>query len=252
MTDASVAVAHFATNDFRLGSIFSRSGAVLSRHFPTFFVVTLVAYSPTVLIEILRATMPLQGSEGLAQVVWGLLGFFLVVAASTIGSASLMHATFQHMRRWPVRLADSLHVVSRRFFPLIGLTFLAGLVVVLGLVLLIVPGLILYTIWFVGMPACVVEGRGPWMSLRRSQELTKGYRWKVFALAVLLLIGDLGSSFATFELRGYEHPIAAIGAEWIWSGLWVAFSTIVITVAYCDLRVIKERADIDHISAVFD
>ena len=33
MTDVSVAAARFAKNDLRVGSIISRSGAVLSRHF---------------------------------------------------------------------------------------------------------------------------------------------------------------------------------------------------------------------------
>ena len=35
----------------------------------------------------------------------------------------------------------------------------------LGFILLIVPGLILFTMWFVATPACVVERLGPMRSL---------------------------------------------------------------------------------------
>jgi hypothetical protein len=156
------------------------------------------------------------------------------------------------MRRRPVRLADSLNVGLRRFLPLIGLAFVAGFPIMLGLILLIIPGLILYTMWFVGVPACVVERLGPWTSLRRSRDLTKGYRWKLFALALLLLVGNFGGSLIGSGLGALAGPIVGLSGQLIWSGIWAAFSAIVITVTYYDLRVIKEGVDIEQITAVFD
>jgi hypothetical protein len=63
MTDTSAAAARFAENDLRLGSIISRSGAVLSRHFLTFFIVTLIAYSPTLLVAGIQTSEPIEPSE---------------------------------------------------------------------------------------------------------------------------------------------------------------------------------------------
>jgi hypothetical protein len=275
MTDTSVAAADFATDDFRLGSIISRSGGVLSRHFPTFFLVMLVAYSPTVLIEGLKTTIgPAPVSRDQAYIlIWvaaaTLLGSVLVMVLSTVGCASLMQATFQDMGRRPVRLADSLNVALRRFWPLIGVVLVAGFLVGLGsrafwfgwvtgypvglgLGLLIIPGLILYTMWFAAVPVCIVERCGPWTSLRRSRELTQGHRWKLFVLALLLLVVNVGSSLVAYELPIFVGPIAEVGGRWIWTAIWTAFSAIIITVTYYDLRVIKERVDIDQITAVFD
>jgi hypothetical protein len=251
MTDTSLAAADFATNDFRVGSIIRRSGALLSRHFLTFFIVTLIAYSPMLLTGTL-ATEPVEPSEALSQALWAVLGLVLLMVLSTLGYAILLHAAFQDMRRRPVRLADSLNVGLGRFLPLIGLAFVAGFLVVLGVILLIIPGLILYTMWFVAVPACVVERRGPWTSLRRSRELTKGYRWKLFALALLLLVGNFGSSLVASGLGALAGPIVGLGGQLIWIGIWAAFSATVITVTYYDLRVIKEGVDIDQITAVFD
>jgi len=252
MTDTSVAAAHFATHDLRVGDVISRSGAVLSRHFLTFFIVTLIAYSPMLLIGSVQITEPIEPSEALSQALWALLGVVLLMVLSTLGYAILLHASFQDMRRRPVRLAESLNVGLSRFLPLIGLAFVAGPLIVLASILLIIPGLILYTMWFVAVPACVVERRGPWTSLRRSRELTKGYRWKLFALALLLIVGSFGSTLVASLLGALAGPIVGLGGQLIWSAIWAAFSAILITVTYYDLRVIKEGVDIEQITAVFD
>jgi hypothetical protein len=252
MTATSVAAAHFARNDLRVGSIISRSGAVLSRHFLTFFIVGVIAYSPILLMAGLRSSEPIEPSESLRQALWALLGFVLLMVLTQLGYAIILHAAFQDMRRRPVRLADSLNVGLRRFLPLLGLAFVGGVLMLLGMILLIIPGLILNSMWFVGVAACVVERLGPWASLRRSRELTKGYRWKLFGLTLLVLVAGLSSSGIASLLTALAGPVAGLTGQLIWTGISAAFTGIVISVTYYDLRVIKEGIDIDQITAVFD
>jgi hypothetical protein len=57
-----------------------------------------------------------------------------------------------------------------------------------GLILLIVPGVLLYIMWSVASPALVAERTGVFGALARSSALTKGARWKVFGVQFLLLI----------------------------------------------------------------
>jgi hypothetical protein len=77
--------------------------------------------------------------------------------------------------------------------PFIGTLFLfsilAGLAIGLGFLLLIVPGLILITIWSVAAPSIVVENRGVIEAFGRSRELVRGEGWSVFAVILLTLIG---------------------------------------------------------------
>jgi hypothetical protein len=68
---------------------------------------------------------------------------------------------------------------------LIILGIVAGVAIAIGLVLLIVPGLILLTIWSVAPPSVVVEDRGAIESLGRSRELVRGNGWNVF-LSILI------------------------------------------------------------------
>src|SRR5262249_39821319 len=157
-----------------------RSVAVMSRHVLAFFIVALIAYSPMLLETKTPAGEPPDIAQALSLLGWALLSLILLIAFSTLGQGAIVHAAFQDVRRRPVRLAESLSVSLRRFLPVIGLACVGGILTMLALLLLIVPGFILYTMWFVGLPVCIIERLGPWRSLRRSQQLTKGHRWKLF------------------------------------------------------------------------
>ena len=254
MAHTSVAAAHFAEGDFRVGSVISRSASILSRHFLTFFIVTVIAHSPMILLARTLTPQPTDVDQAVRLgVAWGLLGLVQLIVLGTLGEAVIVHAAFQDMQRRPVRLAESLNVALRRLLPILGFAFVAYLLIWLGFSLLIIPDLILYTMWFVALPACVVERLGPWSSLRRSRELTKGHRWKLFGLALLLIIGGFGSPFLQFALTAVDaDAIVALIGRLIWNGLWVSFASTVVAVAYHDLRVAKEGVDIDQIAGVFD
>jgi hypothetical protein len=65
---------------------------------------------------------------------------------------------------------------------------LAGIAIAIGFVLIIVPGLILLTIWAVISPSIVVEDKGVFESFGRSRELVRGHGWQVFGTIVLTFL----------------------------------------------------------------
>jgi len=65
---------------------------------------------------------------------------------------------------------------------------LAGIAIAIGFVLIIVPGLILLTIWAVIAPSIVVEDRGVFEAFARSRELVRGHAWQVFGASVLAFL----------------------------------------------------------------
>jgi hypothetical protein len=81
-----------------------------------------------------------------------------------------------------------LRAVGPVFGQLIAAAILAGVGIGIGFVLLIVPGLILLTIWSVTAPVVVIERPGAVRALGRSRELVRGNGWNVFAVILLLVI----------------------------------------------------------------
>jgi hypothetical protein len=241
--------AAFAQGDFRVGPVVSRSFALLFRHFLLFFIITLIAFSPLLVIGVASANAQADPVQALTTMA---VSFVLLMVLSMFSSAIILHGTFQDMRNRPVNLFESLKVAFRRFFPLILLALLETVLLMLGLILLIVPGIMLYTMWLVGVAACVVERTGPWRSLRRSQELTKGHRWKIFGLFLLLVLLSLINPLLQYVLTVTAGATAGAIGNAIWTALGSAFSSVVIAVTYYDLRVAKEGIDIEQIASVFD
>jgi hypothetical protein len=76
--------------------------------------------------------------------------------------------------------------------PVMGQLILVGIVagigIVIGFVLIIVPGLILLTVWSLVAPVVVLENPGVFAALRRSRELVRGNGWQVFGVIVVLYL----------------------------------------------------------------
>src|SRR5262245_5594048 len=232
MTDTSVPT-RFAESDFRVGRVLNRTAAVFSRNFVMFFIVTAVASLPLLLMKPMESETPSGTSIAMIFVA-----LFLGIVLYTLAQAIVLYGAFQDMRGRPVSLSESLQVGLQRFFPIVGLAIVMGILIMLGFILLIVPGLILLTMWFVATPACVVERLGPMRSLGRSSELTKGHRWKIFGLMlVLLLISMVVTPVIEFAFAAIGGMTLVLIASLLWNGVWGAFYAISVVVTYHDLRV---------------
>jgi len=263
MTNASLPSARFTAGDFRLGNVLSRTWSVYSRNFLTFMLIIGIANLPSLLIPQPAVGTPANPMANLGLTFFALL--FLTIVLSTLGQAMVLYGAFQAMRGRPINLADCVRVGLGRFFPIIGLTVCIVVGLSFGFILLVFPALMLSMMWFVATPVCVVERLGPLRSLGRSRELTKGHRWRIFGLVLLILIPafivgaivsvvtlvTLGpSGFLTLDVA-LASPLAKLIAL-VWKATWGAFFATAITVTYHDLRVAKEGLTTEQIAAVFE
>jgi hypothetical protein len=261
MTNASLPAGRFTAGDFRLGQVLSRAWSVYSRNFLTFMVIIGIANLPPLLIP--QSAVGTSASPNLSLTYFALL--LLTLVLSTLGQAMVLYGAFQGMRGRPVSLADCVKAGLSRFFPLIGLAVTIVLALIFAFILLIFPALMLSMMWFVATPVCVVERVGPFRSLGRSRELTKGHRWRIFGLVLVILIpafiiGAIVGVVTLFTLgpSGFLTLDTALTSSLaklitlVWKATWGAFFATAITVTYHDLRVAKEGLTTDQIAAVFD
>jgi hypothetical protein len=184
---------------------------------------------------------------------------------STLSQAIVLYGSFQVMRGRPINLLESARVGLRRFFPIVGIAISVSFLAGLASLALLVPGVMLYLMWFVATSVCVVEQLGPFSSMGRSRELTRGHRWKILALILLTLIPSgivatiVGAVvLAALGMAVYWGLSPALSEPFgqfvglLWSAIWTAFYAILAVVIYHDLRVAKDGVDTDQIAAVFE
>lgn len=121
--------------------------------------------------------------------------------------------------------------------PLIGAGLLSGIAIGIGMFLLVIPGLILLTIWAVIAPVIVVEHKGVIAAFGRSRELVRGNGWQVFGViftvfvitaVVSFVIAIIGAAIAkgvgmrivaNLISSSITAPIGALAAATIYFGL---------------------------------
>jgi hypothetical protein len=137
-----------------------------------------------------------------------------------------------------------------KILPLIGLGILMTLGIMLGLVLLVIPGLILALMWIVSSPVMMAEDKGIIDSLKRSAELTKGSkRWILLLFVVYMVIASvLGLFMMPFAFAG-TVGVTIVGL--IINTLTGAIQGTGIAAIYVDLRIVKEGGNTDALANVF-
>ena len=140
----------------------------------------------------------------------------------------------------------------------------SGSVAIGVFVLVPLVGLRWWLAWAVAVPVAVVEGSGVRASLRRSKELTKGSKGRIFLICLLILVLTLVVSwvmqFPVIAIAGFRslrdpgsigpklHAIQAACA-FLSTALVGPLLTIALTLVYYDQRVRKEGFDLQLMMA---
>jgi ABC-type multidrug transport system fused ATPase/permease subunit len=118
-----------------------------------------------------------------------ILGSIVEFVAAFLVQAALVKAV-QDVRdgRADLTFGETISAATPYLGPVAGASILAGIAITVGLILLIVPGLFLITIWAVIVPVIVIERSGALASFGRSQQLVRGRGWHVFGTLVLVFL----------------------------------------------------------------
>jgi|HubBroStandDraft_2_1064218.scaffolds.fasta_scaffold00580_9 hypothetical protein len=124
--------------------------------------------------------------------------------------------------------------------PVLGQLILVGIVagigIVIGFILIIVPGLILITIWSVAAPVVVLEQPGVLAALRRSRELVRGNGWQVFGVIVVVYIMVAVISFIIEGIAESAGSGVGIVVRVIVGVLTAPLAALAASVLYFELR----------------
>jgi hypothetical protein len=132
--------------------------------------------------------------------------------------------------------------VTPVLLPLVGLAIVAGIGIAIGFVLIIIPGLILLTIWSVAAPVMVIEHPGVFAALGRSRDLVRGYGWPVFGAIVLAALIDVAVNIvASIVASGLSDAGTAV-VNWIAATLTAPIFALTSAALYFALLAVKEHS----------
>jgi hypothetical protein len=176
--------------------------------------------------------------EGLLYLAGGLVGAIVGLLVSFVASflvqAALVKAA-QDVRdgRADLSIGQTISSASQVIWPVMGASILAAVAIVVGLILLIVPGLYLITIWAVIVPVIVIERVPALSSFGRSQGLVRGNGWNVFGvLVVTFLILLAGQLIVALILSGLSQALSNAISTVIVGALVAPFQALVVTTIY--------------------
>jgi hypothetical protein len=171
---------------------------------------------------------------GLAGVIGSLLALIVELFAGFLLQATLVKSV-QDIRdgRADLSVGETVSAATPYIWSVAAASILAGIAIAIGLILIIIPGLWLITIWAVIIPVIVIERSGALASFGRSRQLVRGHGWHVFGTLVLVFIIQLVVDIVLGLIFSGLPRVWASGLSTIISGTLIApFIALVVTLIY--------------------
>jgi hypothetical protein len=252
------------------GELLDRTFSLYRSHFGLFLGIFALPHLIVLGFQCLGAATRSPGTQlanALIAMVWAFGALALqVVVGSASQAATVVAVSEVHLDR-PAGVADSFLKVKGQIPGVIGLSLLVGLVAGVASLAFIVPGIYLFVMWSLAVPAKILENKGITDAMSRSSDLTQGNRWRIFIIWLLFFVLSLGVGFLlrwpVEALAGVSSMMALQRSTFIWQvGLLVStfiseclvgpLLTIAMSLVYYDERVRKEAFDLQLMMMTMD
>src|SRR6266436_4655740 len=216
------------SRELSFGEIFSKTFQVYRRYFAKYFVLFAIV---GVIIQVVTtlamqafvrpAPLPLNPSpqqfssylSSLFEALFLLLTviFLVNVIFSTIAEGGAIKMASDEITKGQVNTGASVRFAVSKLLSIWALSLIVGIIVILGFIALIVPGIILAIMYSLALPVLLIENKGVTESMRRSRRLVS-HRWaKTFGtflvLGIIIIIATLIFSAITAPLGIILGPI---------------------------------------------
>ena len=258
-----------------VGMILDRSFRLYAQNFSLMFGITAVFNLPLIVLSALPLLIASTGRtfQAIAVSLGGLVSLIALLVIQPLVTGAVTKAVSDKYIGNPATAAASLKEAWGCVGTLLLTQFVAGLVVILGLMLLVVPGILWWLSYSLIAPVVIIEaaGRGRQvLSLtgrsvpvvmersdirRRSWDLVKGNRGRIFiimaAIFVLTMLLSTGGGSVTSMFFDATSSTARAIRTIISDVIQIVVTplqTIAITLMYYDLRIRKEGFDLEMLS----
>jgi hypothetical protein len=233
--------------ELTFGEIFSKTFDLFRRDFGKYFVLFAVV---EVVINVLNALLShvfvihtLPSSPTAQQVVsyfgafapLALLTFVLTIVFFPIAQGSAIKMASEQVETGKTDLGAMVRFTASKLLSIWALSIIVGIIVVLGFIALIIPGIILAIMFALSFPVLLIEGKGVLDSMSRSRALVSNRWLKTFAVFLVLAI-IVGIASAIASLISGVFGIASPVVSGLLAGLYDPLFPILLAVYFYSNR----------------
>ncbi len=243
-------------------------GDILVRGFSILFSRFALLYAIMILVEVPILALRLALPDFMLGGFGSLILIPLTVILQTIGTGAMIRVIMQEYLGRPVSFGEAFQFALSRLGGLLATSIISGLLVLLGTLACVIPGIYLAIIYVFASQVVIIENRSGMNALGRSQELVSGYFWRVFGIlfVVGLIVGivggmvgfvgalafpyqevlvNSGSPFPTVRVKHYGNYAAVTTLTLLVQTGFGVFGAICTTLLYFDQRNRKESFDLE-------
>ncbi|HEX2690241.1 MAG TPA: hypothetical protein VHN14_26680 [Kofleriaceae bacterium] len=248
---------------FGVGNVLATGFRIWLKNFLPFMLITGLIYAPVLIwgISSVQGEITAERLRSVGRTLQSISS--LTILLNILVSAALTYGVVMELQGQRASIGDSIATGLVRFFPALGTGLLSLLCICGGLLLLVIPGIIVFCMLYVATQASVIERPGVLGALKRSRELTRGHRLEIFGLVFLLTLLSFGlgklcevialphlgsPGFIDEILRNVPTYMYLTLAEQMFVG---SLTAVMASVAYYFLRAEKEGTTAAELAAVF-
>ena len=250
-----------------VGELLDRTFSCYRRHFVLFFG---IAALPHLLVFVFQIAGMVAGSAAgwFLTLIWSLAFLFLYLTTVALSQGATMVAVSEIQLGRGTSIAQAFGRIRPRLGEILIVMLNVGVRVIIGLIMLIVPGVIAVLKYALAVPVAVLEETTVSGALERSAILTKGHRGRIFLIYFLLMV------FMWIVAMVWQFPAMVVMAVVLgkvrpdqlplWAYIIFEFGsvvtqavvapimTIAISLVYYDERVRKEAFDLTQMMQQLD
>ena len=175
-----------------LGALYRHAFALYSEYFPKFLKLSLLAHIPVIIVTVMsvalrlaeprlgKATVALAIPLALLQIVASFVTASIISGVTAIIVTQLAVAPLK-----PVELRAAFSVLRRRWRPFLSTGIRVSLRIILGFILLVVPGIVMSARYLLWGPVVLMEGLDKKAALKRARALA-ARSWRTIIIAMLV------------------------------------------------------------------
>lgn len=210
--------------------------------FPLIFI-SFISNLPYLLIQYPQAAETVGNAPSPIDYLRSLLWIVFIMAVSSLSSALMLEFVSKKYLRQEQTVNQYINNALGMLGPILGLSLLTALIVGLGLMALVVPGVYLALGLSLGSQVLIVERRGIKDAILRSLHLTKGKKTEIFlfvlVIAVALYIVDRFVNMFLASGGQISHGIYQVVLLLI-QALLAPIGACVFILVYFNIRIEKE------------